>query len=135
MAAHRAARDAGLYVAHYFLFGGPAENRQTLDKTLQNIDLLDKAVIILFCGLRIYPHTPLYKIAVQEGLIAETDSLLEPVFYRPKEIRLEDIITRVTELAKKHPHWIVGAGSPMTSRLIAKLYQRGYSGPLWERLI
>lgn len=135
MAAHRAARDAGLYVAHYFLFGGPAENRQTLDKTLQGIDLLDKAVIILFCGLRIYPHTPLYKIAVQEGQVAETDSLLEPVFYRPGGISLGEIIGRVTELAKERPHWVVGAGSPMTSRLIARLYQHGHTGPLWERLI
>ena len=135
MAAHRAAVDAGLYVAHYLLLGGPAENRESLDKTLQNIDKLDRTVIILFCGVRIYPYTPLYRIAVKEGQISDADSLLEPVFYRAAGIGPDEIIGRVAKLAQSRPNWVVGAGNPNTAKGISKLYQHGYTGPLWERLI
>lgn len=135
MAAHQAVRDAGLYVAHYVLLGGPAENRETLDKTLRDIDKFDKAVIIFFCGVRIYPYTPLFEIAVREGQISATDSLLEPVFYRGAGLEPEEIIGRVTELAKSRPHWLIGAGDSVTARVITKLYKHGHTGPLWERLI
>jgi len=135
MAAHRAALDAGLYVAHYVLLGGPGENRESLDKTLRDIDKLDKSVIIFFCGVRIYPYTPLFEIAVREGQISETESLLEPVFFRAAGIESAEIIGRVTELAQSRPHWLVGAGNSDTAKMITKLYRHGLTGPLWERLI
>ena len=135
MAAHRAAVDAGLYVAHYLLLGGPGENVETLDNTLRKVEKLDKAVIIFFCGARIYPYTPLFKIAVSEGQISETDSLLEPVFYRPAEIAPEKIIDRVTKMARSRSNWLIGVGSSENARGMMKLYQHGYTGPLWERLI
>jgi len=135
MAAHRAALDAGLHVAHYLLLGGPGETRESLDTTLQYVDKLDKAVIIFFCGVRIYPHTPLFEIAVKEGQISETDSLLEPVFYRAAGIDPAEIGERVAGLAQSRPNWLVGAGNSDTAGRIMKLYRYGYTGPLWERLI
>ena len=134
-ATHRAAVDAGLYVAHYLLLGGPGENIESLDKTLENVDKLDKAVIIFFCGVRIYPHTPLFQIAAREGQISETESLLEPVFYRPAGIAPDEIIGRVTRLARNRSNWLIGSGSSETARGMMKFYQHGYTGPLWERLI
>jgi radical SAM superfamily enzyme YgiQ (UPF0313 family) len=135
LAAHRAAVDAGLFVAHYLMLGGPGENRESLDKTLLNIDKLDRTVIILLCGVRIYPHTPLFRIAVKEGQILETDSLLEPVFFRAAGIEPAEIIGRVTKLAQNRPNWLIGAGNSDTARGITKLYRLGYTGPLWEHLI
>ena len=135
LAAHRAAVDAGLFVAHYLMLGGPGENRESLDKTLLNIDKLDRTVIILLCGVRIYPHTPLFRIAVKEGQISETDSLLEPVFFRAAGIEPAEIIGRVTKLAQNRPNWLIGAGNSDTARGITKLYRLGYTGPLWEHLI
>jgi len=135
MSAHRAARDAGLHVAHYLLLGGPAENRESLDGTLQDVDRLDKAVIIFFCGMRIYPYTPLFEIAVRDGQISETDSLLEPIFYYAAGIEPEELANRVTELAQSRPNWLIGAGNSLTDGMITKLYQHGHTGPLWERLI
>ena len=41
---HRAANEAELYVAHYFLLGGPGETSATLDETLSNVARLDHAV-------------------------------------------------------------------------------------------
>jgi hypothetical protein len=32
-------------------------------------------------------------------------------------------------------HWIVGAGEKKATRVLPKLFERGFSGPLWEHLI
>ena len=81
--AHRAANAADLHVAHYFLFGGPGEMAKTLDESFSLMDRLERTVLFLFCGMRIYPHTSLYEIALQEGQVLPGQSILEPVFYQP----------------------------------------------------
>jgi len=40
--AQQGALEAGLHIAHYFLLGGPGENRETLQTTLTGIDKLEK---------------------------------------------------------------------------------------------
>ena len=134
-AAHQAAIDAGLHVAHYFLLGGPGENPGTLDETLSGIHLLKKSVFFFFCGMRIYPHTKLYDIAVDEGQITRSQSLLEPVFYQSSAIGAERIIQTVKERAEGHPNWIIGSGGRETAGIVARMHRRGHTGPLWEYLI
>ncbi|MDZ7699023.1 MAG: radical SAM protein [Deltaproteobacteria bacterium] len=46
--AHRAAREAGVYVAHYFMLGGPGEDEKTLEKTLSRLSLLERSVFFFF---------------------------------------------------------------------------------------
>jgi radical SAM superfamily enzyme YgiQ (UPF0313 family) len=133
--AHQAAIDAGLHVAHYFLLGGPGEDSATLNETLSNIDHLKKSAFVFFCGIRIYPHTPLYDIAVREGQLSRNQSILEPIFYRSPSIGAEDIFQRVKEEAGDRPNWIMGSGGRKTANILARLYQRGHTGPLWEYLI
>jgi len=133
--AHQAAIDAGLHVAHYFLLGGPGENSDTLNETLSGVDNLKKSVLFFFCGMRIYPHTALYDIAVKEGQIKKTQSILEPVFYRSPSIDAERIIRRVKGQAGGRSNWIIGSGGSETANIIARLYERGHTGPLWEYLI
>jgi radical SAM superfamily enzyme YgiQ (UPF0313 family) len=132
---HRAANAAGLYVAHYFLFAGPGENEQTLSTTLSNIDKLEKTVLFLFCGMRIYPHTALYEIAKQQGQLKASQSILEPVFYRSPTIS----IPRAAEMIAAHAHgrenWVQGAGGEETGDILNRMYRKGFTGPLWEYLI
>jgi radical SAM superfamily enzyme YgiQ (UPF0313 family) len=135
LASHRAAVDAGLYVAHYLLLGGPGETGETIEETLRNAEGLDRTVLFFFCGIRIYPHTRLYEIAVREGQIAETDDLLEPVFYQSRGITSEEIISVVKERAKGRENWFIGTTSAHTSRLVARLHRQGHTGPLWEHMI
>ncbi len=135
LASHRAAVDAGLYVAHYILLGGPGETRETLEETLQNAEGLDRTVLFFFCGIRIYPHTELHEIAVREGQITETDDLLEPIFYQSRGITSEEIIRVVEERAGGRENWFVGATSANTTRLVARLHKQGHTGPLWEHMI
>ena len=46
--AHKAAIEAGLFVAHYFLLGGPGEDEDSLNETLSNIAMLNKSVFFFF---------------------------------------------------------------------------------------
>jgi radical SAM superfamily enzyme YgiQ (UPF0313 family) len=133
--AHRQALDAGLFIAHYFLLGGPGESEVTLEDTLSGIDNLEQAVFFFFCGIRIYPHTSLYDRAVREGQITATEDLLQPVFYRSKSISCEEIINKVENYAAGRLNWLIGAAESKTTRILPRLYERGFSGPLWERLI
>ena len=133
--AHEAAVDAGLHVAHYFLLGGPEETPDTLDETFFNAVKLQKAVLFFFCGIRIYPHTELYNIAIKEGKISRSWDLLEPIFYRANSIDIDEIVRRVQNQARDRPNWVIGSGGEQTARVLSRMYKYGHSGPLWEHLI
>ena len=132
---HQAAIDAGLYVAHYFLLGGPGENPQTLKETLVGVDSLKKSALFFFCGMRIYPGTALYDIAINEEQVQEGRSILEPVFYRSPLIDKDEIVRQVRQAAEDRVNWVIGAGGQDTAEIIRRLYQRGHSGPMWDYLI
>ena len=134
-AAHREALQAGLYIAHYFLLGGPGENEQTIQETLTGVDQLEKSVFFFFCGIRIYPHTSLYDTAVREGQILSSQNLLEPVFYQSPFISDVEIMQRVEAHAAGRINWLIGAGESKATRILPRLYDRGHTGPLWEHLI
>ena len=133
--AHRAACAAGAYVAHYFVLGGPGETPETVAETLDRVESLSKSVFFFFCGMRIYPNTPLAAYAYKQGQLDPDRSLLEPVYYHAPGLTPEALVATVRERAKGRRGWIVGSGGPQTARLIARRYARGYSGPLWENLI
>ena len=133
--AHKSAIDAGLYVLHYFLLGGPGEDNDSLNETLSNIDKLDKTVLFFFCGMRIYPYTALYDIAVKEGQISRSQSIMGPVFYESTLISSNEIIHRVEEQTKERTNWIIGSGRDNTAEILSRMYTRGHHGPLWEHLI
>ena len=134
-AAHQSAIDAGLHVAHYFLMGGPGENIDTLEETLSGIQGLNKSVFFFFCGMRIYPYTKLHDIAVEEGQITRSQSLLEPIFYHSPAIGTEQILLRVRARSGDRPNWIIGSGGEKTAGIVARMHKRGRTGPLWEKLI
>ena len=132
---HQAARDAGLHVAHFLLLGGPGETAETLDNTLTHAEDLKKSVLFFFCGIRIYPHTRLYDRALADGQIDADQDLLAPVFYHPDSISSDEIIATVQTRSRNRINWVVGSGGEETARLLTRLYDRGYTGPLWEYLI
>jgi radical SAM superfamily enzyme YgiQ (UPF0313 family) len=134
-AAHKQALAADLHIAHYFLLGGPGENAQTLQDTLNGVDTLEKSFFFFFCGIRIYPHTDLYNVALKEGQISPSQSLLQPVFYRSKHISDNQITQVVENHANGRFNWIVGSGENKVTRVLHKLYDKGFTGPLWEHLI
>jgi radical SAM superfamily enzyme YgiQ (UPF0313 family) len=133
--AHQQALDAGLHVAHYFLMGGPGESTATIAESLDNIDKLNQAVFFFFIGIRIYPQTTLYDIAMREGKITATTNLLEPIFYKADDIDRQTIEALVTARVGKRSNFIFGSGNPEETKAVSTMYARGYTGPLWEHLI
>ena len=133
--AHEQALGAGLHVAHYFMPGGPGETHETLHESLVSAERLKGTVRFFFCGVRIYPGTPLYHRAMSEGQLEADKSLMEPVFYRAPglgEAHVEDLVTRH---ARGRIDWVVGSGGKRTEKLLAMMYARGHIGPLWEKLV
>jgi radical SAM superfamily enzyme YgiQ (UPF0313 family) len=127
--------DAGLHVAHYLLLGGPGETAETLENTLKHVEQLRKTVFFFFCGIRIYPHTGLYDRALADGQIDAQQDLLAPVYYHTDTISSDDIVTTVQTRSRNRINWVVGSGGEETAQLLTRLYDRGYTGPLWEYLI
>ncbi|MDL2268735.1 radical SAM protein [Desulfosarcina sp. OttesenSCG-928-A07] len=132
--AHRMAKDAGLHTSHYFLFGGPGETRETLSRSLDRIEALDQCAVFMFCGMRIYPFTKLYDLALAEEQIRKDQDLTLPIFYRPLGMDPQEIPEIITKQANGRINWIIGAGSPENTRITTRMYEKGYTGPLWEYL-
>jgi radical SAM superfamily enzyme YgiQ (UPF0313 family) len=87
----------------FFLFGGPGEDKESFAETLDFIDRFVNPddLVYLAAGMRIYPGTPLYRVAVREGKIHPGDSVFKPpVFYfssgLPKDV-LDELIRKVSE--------------------------------------
>lgn len=88
------------------LIGGPGEDRATVD---ENIDFVRhrNPLFVDFCvGIRIMPHTALFDIAVEEGVIAPDDPLMEPQFYISPLIKdwIEDYLK---EACAGHENWTI----------------------------
>ncbi len=133
-AAHRQALDARLHVAHYFLLGGPGETPATVAESLDHIERLDKTVRFFFIGIRIYPGTALYDMAIEEGQITPATDMLAPVFYESEAIGRDAIAVLVKERAGTRNNWVIGSGGAGHAATAQKLHGRGYVGPLWEFL-
>ena len=74
-------RELKIYNAHFLILGGYGETEETLEQTFERSKLLPWTVFFPFIGMRIYPHTPLYKIALNEGVITADDDLMESKYY------------------------------------------------------
>ncbi len=134
-AAHQQVVDAGIHVAHYFLLGGPGESQETLGETLDKVEKLKKTVHFFFTGMRIYPHTKLFEIAIDEGKINRETNLLKPYYYESDGISPADIERLVTARAAKRINWVVGSGGDTAASIVNRMHKRGFTGPLWEFLI
>jgi len=133
--AHGEANDAGLHISHFYLFGAPAESRDTITETLLNAEKLERTVHFLFAGMRIYPYTALYDIAQRSGQIMNKQNLINPQFFSPHSVSLNEIEQILKEHTVDKLNWVLGAGGKETAKIISKMHARGHAGPLWEFLI
>jgi len=77
----------------FLLLGGPGETKESVDQSLAFARSLGLELLKISVGIRLYPHTPLARQAVEEGVVSPEDDLLLPRFYiRPG---LEDYIKQV----------------------------------------
>lgn len=86
------------------LLGAPGENRETVEESIQFLEKRTPMMLDFCPGIRLMPHTPLFDIAVQEGVLASDDPLMEPKFYISPDIEawIEDYLT---EVCATHETW------------------------------
>lgn len=135
LAAHEAALAAGVNVAHFFLVGGPGEDETTVDETVQTAATLPSCVCFFFCGVRVFPSTELYGLAVKEGQISARADPLEPVFYSPAALPGRKLAELTSRHLEGRSNWLAGGGGERLAGILGRLYNLGHTGPLWEKLI
>ncbi|UCD88872.1 MAG: radical SAM protein [Desulfobacterales bacterium] len=88
----------------FLLFGGPGENKSTVQESLQYADSLNLDAMKITIGIRIYPHTMLWRQAIKQGVITPDDNLLNPKFYFPKDLEIW-LPETVDEWINDRPNW------------------------------
>lgn len=99
-----------------------------------NIERITCAALFFFVGTRIYPGAELRDIALKRGKIDAHTNLLEPIFYENSAVSRERLEAMVIEQAKGRINWLVGSGGEAATKVVARMYARGWVGPLWEHL-
>jgi radical SAM superfamily enzyme YgiQ (UPF0313 family) len=104
---------SGIRTLWIFLVGGPGETRKTVEETLAFAKWrLERGdAVYMTVGLRIYPGTTLHRIAINEGRVAPTESLLDPTFYFSDQLDFEVTVNRLRAFAANHPRFMFSADS------------------------
>jgi radical SAM superfamily enzyme YgiQ (UPF0313 family) len=126
------ARGEDFDFCHFVIAGGPGETIETLEHGFRNSLRLGGAIIMAVPGMRIYPHTRLFKRAVAEGQISSGANLLNPAYYLAPGLTLELVLESLKRFAVLSPNWVVGDFDPEYENLVKRLRQRGVNGPLWS---
>jgi len=130
--ANQAAVKNRINVCHYLIFGGPGETMQTARETMENALRLEKAVIMPFFGIRLYPCTMLLERAIEEGVVEKDRSLIKPRFYFSSGAGIDDLEKLVHEKAGNDTRWLFPEQTADLNRQMQYLRKKGKSGPLWE---
>jgi radical SAM superfamily enzyme YgiQ (UPF0313 family) len=104
---------SGIRTLWIFLVGGPGETDKTVEETLAFAKWrLDRGdAVYLTVGLRVYPGTTLHRIAISEGRVAPTESLLDPTFYFSDQLDFATTVDRLRRFAADHPRFMFSADS------------------------
>ena len=115
---HRAAETINKFsfpVLWYFLIGGPGETSRTLQETLEFVGrhLTRKEsppynLAHFFLGVRIYPGTKLWQIALDEGFIHNRCNPLMPLWYLSRELDLDVTMRQLSRAACRWPEIALG---------------------------
>jgi len=85
-------------------FGTPGETRTTVDQKLAFLRQAAPAFATLRVATRVLPHTPLAKLALEEGLIQAEADLLRPTFYLATSVR-DWLVEHLRAAAVTQPRW------------------------------
>ncbi len=125
--------ELGIPSAHFVIFGGPEEDRQTFEEGLGNMERLNDSVVFAFNGIRIIPNAPIQKRAIAEGIIDVDDDLLESVFYFSPRIERDYMKRRLLQEWDSRDDRVFPVTG--TNSQLENLYNLGFAGPLWDKLL
>jgi radical SAM superfamily enzyme YgiQ (UPF0313 family) len=115
--------------AHFLILGGNGETDDTINETFENSMKIGKTAFFPFIGMRIYPGTELYKIALKEKVIDASNDLLAPAYYVSDKFDLSSLKEKAAKTAKR---WIFPDDDH--SAILSKMRLKNKKGPLWEYL-
>ncbi|MFW6280086.1 MAG: B12-binding domain-containing radical SAM protein, partial [Planctomycetota bacterium] len=115
-----------------FMFGGPEESPETVQKGIQNICSLDCSAVFVFMGIRILPDTELHEIAIDEGVIDRDTDLMEPVYYLSPKIDPDWLEETLEEAFAPLSH-VLFPPDALDDKL-QLLHKLGHAGALWDLL-
>ena len=87
-------------------FGLPGETEETVNEKLDFLRETQPVFVVLRVGNRLLPYSTLSRIAIEEGVIANEEELLEPRFYVNSAVR-DWLPERLQNEASEHPRWNV----------------------------
>lgn len=123
------AGDLGIFYAHFMILGGYGETDETLRQTFERSKELGFTVLFPYIGMRIYPNTRLFEIALQEGVVSGAEELIEPKYYVSRDVDLGNVKELAAASGQK---WVFpGDGN---EALIERFRAKKRRGPLWEFL-
>jgi len=119
--------------AHYYMFGGPGETPETVQEGIRNIRDLPHTANFMFMGIRILPDTPLMNLAQREGLIADQQEMIEPVYYFSPDIQRDELEQALTDGFADRVNCVFPPDA-LDEKLIL-LHKMGYSGSGYDMLV
>ena len=119
----------------FFLFGGPGEDMNTFQETIDFIDqyVSTDDLVYMTAGLRIYPGTPLYTIALKEKRFSKGESLLyPPYFYYSEKLNKESLDGLIRKAELQRPNCIPALETHPPAAMIAEAMEQRIAGNLTE---
>lgn len=121
--------ELGIFYAHFLILAGYGETEESLEETFLHSARLTNTVIFPYIGMRVYPETELFEIAVREGKVRNKEELLNPVYYVSEKVDITTIEQRALATGAK---WIFPGQE--SEELMARFRAKKRRGPLWEYL-
>jgi radical SAM superfamily enzyme YgiQ (UPF0313 family) len=125
----------------FFIFGGPGETVETVLETFSFIDryISEKDMVFTGEGIRIYPQTEMYDIALKQGFIEVCDNLLEPVYYVSPDIGKENLSSLLRGEIAKRPNVVHALDSAPKPEMLAEALTirkaQGLEEPMFRTLL
>ena len=119
-----------VFYAHFLILGGIGETEKTLRETMENSKKIRYSVFFPYIGMRIYPGTPLQRMAIADGKISANDTLLEPTYYLSDDFNLEECRRLAIETGKS---WVF-PDDPLADDIERMRVVKKKKGLIWEYL-
>ncbi len=124
-----ACNKTGIYHSHFMILGGYGETEETINEGFENSKKFQDTVFFPYIGMRIYPGTKLYEIALKEDTITLEDNLLEPVYYLAPGINYKTLKERADNTGRR---WVFPDEDVVTTT--NRMRKRNRKGSLWHHL-
>lgn len=118
---------------HFIIFGGPDETKETVKEGLANIAALEGCVVFGSIGVRVFPHTKMYKRAMEEKIIIHETNLLKPVFYFSPDVEHDWMHRQILESFGERTDRIYPSG--MDEDKTSAFHLFGHRGPVWDYIL